>query len=74
MIYGELESEKLAQESNIARQIVSEITKFGISDRQRLLVMYFLSLELEKIEEMKAISTVIKTIKPDLFLSSVVKD
>jgi hypothetical protein len=74
MIYGELESEKLAQESNVARQIVDEINKFGVNDRQRFLVMYFLSLELENIDEMKELAAAIKTIKPDLFLSSVVKD
>jgi len=54
--YGQAQSEKLAEESKIARQIVREIGNFGVSDRQRLLIMYYLGLELEKVEDMRAVT------------------
>lgn len=68
--YGELGSEKLAAESQVARQIVREIDHFGINDRQRWLVIYNLALELENIDEMKKLTSFIKEVKGDnLFIS-----
>jgi len=69
-LYGQLQSEKLAQESNIARQIVREIDQFGINDRQRWLVIYYLAMELENLEEMKEITSFIREKKGDsIFIS-----
>ena len=53
--YGELKSEQAAEESRVARDIVREIGNFGVSDRQRWLIMYFLALELEKNQDMDAV-------------------
>ena len=63
--YGTLESEKRAEENRIARTIVQEIGHFGISERQRWLVMYLLAMELENIEDLRAITGFIKERKGD---------
>lgn len=68
--YGQFQSERLAEESQAARDIVKVINNYGISERQRWLVMYFLSLELENIEDLKAMSAFIKARKSaEIFLS-----
>ena len=70
--FGQLESEKLANDSKISREIVREIGHFGINDRQRWLIIYSLALELENVEEMQAITGYIKEVKGgDLFISQV---
>jgi len=71
-VYGQLESEKLAKDSQIAREMIKEINQFGINDRQRWLLIYYLSLELENVEEMQAIASYIKEVKgSDIFLSKI---
>ena len=68
--YGQLQSEKLAEDSRVAHQIVKEIGHFGINDRQRWLIIYQLGLELENVDEMKELSGFIKELKGDtLFIS-----
>lgn len=75
MVYGQLESEKLAKDSQAARQINKEINQFGINDRQRWLLIYYLSLELENVEEMQALTAYIKEVKgSDLFISRIFSD
>lgn len=72
LIYGETSSEKLARESQVSRQIINEINQFGINDRQRWLIIYYLSLELENVDEMKSLSTFIRDKKMgDLFISKI---
>ena len=69
-IYGQLNSEKLAEDSKTAHQIVSEINNFGISDRQRWLLIYYLAMELENVDELKEITSFIKELKGDqIFIS-----
>ena len=71
VIYGQLQSEKLAKDSSAAREIVKEIGNFGINDRQRWLIIYYLSIELENVDEMKELSGFIKEMKSnDLFISN----
>lgn len=69
--YGEFDSEKQAKENEQARQIVSEINKFGISERQRLFIIYLLGLELEDMTSMRDITTIARELGKDLnmFLS-----
>jgi hypothetical protein len=70
MLYGQLQSEKLAKDNQIAREIVREIGNFGINDRQRWLVMYHLAMELENVDEMKEVTSFIKDVKgTDIFVS-----
>lgn len=69
-VYGQLQSEKLAQESQVAREIVREIGHFGINDRQRWLIIHSLAMELEDVEEMKALTSYINEVKgSSLFIS-----
>lgn len=71
-IYGQLESEKLAADNKVAHEIVREINQFGINDRQRWLVIYYLALELENVDEMKELTGYIKETKgKDLFISRI---
>jgi len=65
-LFGKTRADSLAEENNIARKIVSEISNFGVSDRQRYLIMYYLSLELEDIEKVQEISSFLKEIRPDI--------
>lgn len=68
--YGTLQSEKLAEENQVAREIVREINNFGINERQRWLVIYFLALELENIQDLKSLTEFIKEHKQSVvFLS-----
>lgn len=69
-LYGQLQTEKLAHESDVSRKIVREIDHFGINDRQRWLVIYYLAMELENVEEMKSLTSYIREIKGDeLFIT-----
>lgn len=72
--YGELQSEKIALENKTTRQIVDEINKFGVNDRQRWMLIYLLGLELENIENMKNVAGFVKDNRPDLFVSSIAKE
>jgi hypothetical protein len=71
-LYGEFQSEKLATESQVAREIVREINNFGINERQRWLIIHSLALELENHEDMRELIGFIKETKGDsLFLSTI---
>ena len=58
--YGEFDSEKRAKENLVARQVVKEINNFGINERQKMMIMYLLALELENTEHMRDLTTVIR--------------
>jgi hypothetical protein len=69
-LYGEFQSEKTAEENRIAREIVKEISNFGINERQRWLVIYQLALELENVGDLQEITSFIKELKgSEIFLS-----
>ena len=70
-LYGQTSAEKLAKDSEIARQIVQEVSNFGVDDRQRCLIMYYLSLELENLERAQVLAGAIKEICPDMLLTSI---
>jgi glutathionylspermidine synthase len=60
VVFGELASEKIAEENELCRKIVSEISQYGVSDRQRLFIVYLLSLELEDTELMQILTQTIR--------------
>jgi hypothetical protein len=67
--YGQTDTEKLAEEKQVARQIVREISNFGITQRQQLFIIYLLAMELENVEHMQELSTHIRDLAgSDLFL------
>lgn len=70
-LYGQTNADKLAEESNVTRKIVSEIMNFGISERQKYLIMYYLSLELENVENAQVMSNFIKEIVPNLTITGI---
>ena len=61
--YGQLQSEKTAEENKVAREIVKEIGNFGINERQRWMIIYMLAMELENIEDLKALTSFVKSRK-----------
>lgn len=69
VLYGEAQSETRAEENKVCRQIVKEINNFGITQRQSLMVMYLLAMELENIEHSRALALLIRELGgSDLFL------
>lgn len=70
-LYGKSKADKLAEENEVARKIVSEISNFGVSDRQRYMIIYLLSLELEDIEKVQEISSFIKELYPDVNMTHI---
>lgn len=68
--YGQTDAEKLADEKTVCRQIVSEVSNFGLSQRQLLFVVYLLSMELEDVHKMQELSAVIRELGgADVFIT-----
>ena len=69
MKLGETKSEQDVRKVQESRDIVKEILNFGITEEQKLDVIYFLSLELENRDIILEISNLLKKfrsgIKPD---------
>jgi hypothetical protein len=67
--YSQSQSEKLADENEISRQIVREINNFGITQRQTLMVIYLLAVELENHDHMRALTRLVRELGgEELFL------
>lgn len=56
---GKTETEQWAQQMLTCRQIVAEILKFGVNQKQILNIVKLLAMELEDHEAMVAISAVV---------------
>lgn len=69
-LYSELASDQKAQENLACRQIVTEISNFGITERQRLFIIYLLALEIENVEQMKSIVLTLKEVAKEIFLAN----
>jgi hypothetical protein len=54
------------------RNIVQEIKKFGVNQRQLLYTIYLLTLELENVETMKAITKVVGENRDNVKISNLV--
>ena len=62
-------SEIAADENNVCRQIVREITNFQVNQRQTLVLIYLLAAELEDVGHMKAITRFVRELGgSDIFL------
>ncbi len=73
--YGQAKSEKLTEENQACRQIVKEINHFGVTERQRLLIIYLLGLEVEDAERMRSITTLVRDMAgSDIFISGAVEE
>jgi hypothetical protein len=60
--FGDTVAEKLAKEKLECRNILAEINRFGISERQRLFLIYLLSVELEDPVACQDLSIVSRTL------------
>lgn len=70
-LFGKLQSEEIAEQNLQCRQIVQEIMRFGVSQRQIWYVMYLLAMELENIEDLQMATDFIKEFKgPEIFLTA----
>lgn len=58
--YGKTETELLVEDSVQCRQIVKEITKFGVSQPQMIKIIELLAMELENIEHVKKITSLLR--------------
>ena len=68
--YGQLRSEKTAEENEVCRKIVKEISQFGISERQRMFLIYLLALEVEDADVMRELTACVKELTDsNIFLS-----
>jgi hypothetical protein len=68
-MYGQMRSEKAAEERAACRQIVKEIGNYGVTQRQAMFIIYLLALELENVEHMRSITALVKDAGGDeLFL------
>lgn len=63
MDIGKTESELEADKILECRKIVKNLVKFGICDKQKVQVMYLLSLELESRDSMQIILSAVEKIK-----------
>lgn len=61
--YGKLDSEKQAEHNLVCRKIVKEITDFGVTQNQILMIIYLLALQLEDQEHLRAVTEVVKEIQ-----------
>jgi hypothetical protein len=64
------EIDKKAEENLACRNIVREIVKFGVSQRQMMFIIYLLGLEIHDIEIMREITSMVKALSPESFVSS----
>jgi hypothetical protein len=69
-LYGQrLSSEKIAEENTQCREIVAEISQFGVNQRQRMMIIYLLALELENVDELRAVCDAVREVRNDIFVS-----
>lgn len=58
--YGTTENDEKFKKIQLCRDIVKKIIDFGVDDNQIIMIIKFLSYELEDVEKMKVISNFIK--------------
>lgn len=61
--YGKTDSEKEAEQMFQCRQIVQEILKFGVNQKQLLRIIKLLSLELDDRKALEAVTNAVKSIE-----------
>tara|TARA_B100000700_G_scaffold126567_1_gene141721 strand:- start:516 stop:752 length:237 start_codon:yes stop_codon:yes gene_type:complete len=64
--YGKSEEDIHIEKMIQCREIVKEIINFGVSEEQKLQIIYLLSLELENRDKMLGISNLVKGQKQDV--------
>lgn len=73
--YGQLKSEKIAEENDVCRKIAKEISQFGITERQRLFLIHVLAMEIEDVTIMQELTACIKELtNSNIFLAAQEED
>ena len=67
---GQTETDAWAREMLVSRQIVGEVLKFGVSQKQILSIIKLLAMELEDREALVAISAVVNEALNEAQISS----
>jgi hypothetical protein len=67
---GQTETDTWAREMLVSRQIVGEVLKFGVSQKQILSIIKLLAMELEDREALVAISAVVNEALNEAQISS----
>jgi len=61
-------AKEITQDNITCREMVKEIMRFGVSQRQIYFIIYLLSLELENIEHVQVLSAIIREMREDTHL------
>ncbi len=67
-LYDQTPAERIADENELCRSIVKQIGDFGISQRQRLFLINLLALELENVDHMRSLTTLVRELGGDQLL------
>lgn len=67
--YGKTQTERDVEETEVARRIVHElVSEIRISQRQLLLIIHGLALNMESNEDMRRVTGLVRELRSDLFL------
>lgn len=72
--YGSTDEEQNAEGVLRCRQIVCTINQFGVTEQQRLKIIYLLALELENRDHLQEITTLIKRLEAGEKRSTLITD
>lgn len=64
----DIELKKQLEENKICRQIVREIIKFGVNQRQLWYIVHLLGLEMDDINNSQALASFVRETKPEIFM------
>jgi DUF1009 family protein len=70
-MFGTTPAERTVHDITLAREIMLNISQLGINDTQRLVLINGLAMELENIEQMKAITAVVREVGSEAFVAPV---
>ena len=64
---------KKVKDIQVSREIINEILKFGVTDDQKLRIIYLLCLELENNSALKSITSAVRNYMPELEDNTIVE-
>ena len=68
-LYGEsLASEKVAEENQTCRSMIKQIMDYGVNQRQVMMLIYLLGMELESVEQMRSVTSLVKELQSGVLL------
>lgn len=68
-LYGDsLASEKIAEENQACRNIIKQIMDYGVNQRQVMMLIYLLGMELESVDQMRSVTSLVKELQSSILL------